>query len=724
MIKRFVLLALCAIVVSKAFAQTFEANGIRYKILSGSDLSRVEVIAGDYPYVGEISIPSVVTYEEKEYIVTQIGANAFQNSVELTAVVIPPTVIQIGTAAFQNTGLLEVSIPNSVVSIAENAFDCENLKILIIQDGEADTELKMVASPSGNFRAVTKVYVGRNISGSQAPFMGVASLIEVEYGDKVTIIGGGAFKACSSLTKVVMGDGIEMIGGDAFMSCHQLREIKLGKNVNEIGNQSFYSSINIENVEMSPKLTKIGSYAFAGCTKLSKILMHTINPPECGYATFSSRIYSSCVLSVPKMAEENYRADSVWKNFSIIEENGEVPGCMFCFEEEMKVCAGSSFELPINLINSIDVVSFQFDLILPEEIVADTEAEVFVKMNENRQSDVALSYNLLDDGSIRIIGISLTSTPIVGNEGELLSLALKVCEQVEGDYSVEIEDVLIVDTKGNELSLPNINGVISVLLYEMGDSNTNGVVNVADASNVVDYVLGKNPQPFSFEASDVNQNNEINIADASGIVNIVLGKDVYEMASVYDRSKEVNSIDIENGDSNSEIFLYLSNTSRFSGFQFDLNLPIGVSLVEILSSDNLPLDYNVEYRKLGDGKYKVIGLSLSNSLLKENQGRLLKFVLEYSSEYKSDGVIEVDNVLFTTPNAIEFKFESVRMNLSLFNSVSEIGESVKIFANRGVIVIVSDNTDIAEIYNMAGVSRKVNVRKGRNEYLIEPGILL
>ena len=63
-------------------------------------------------------------------------------------------------------------------------------------------------------------------------------------------------------------------------------------------------------------------------------------------------------------------------------------------------------------------------------------------------------------------------------------------------------------------------------LYEpnlIGDANGNGVVNVSDVMQVVNYILGEEPSPFIFKQADVNADKLITVSDVMAIVNIILG---------------------------------------------------------------------------------------------------------------------------------------------------------------------------------------------------------
>ena len=67
------LLLLCTTV---ATAHDFEVDGIRYNILSATDLT-VEVTASNTEYSGDIVIPATVAHEGNTYSVTSIGYRAF-----------------------------------------------------------------------------------------------------------------------------------------------------------------------------------------------------------------------------------------------------------------------------------------------------------------------------------------------------------------------------------------------------------------------------------------------------------------------------------------------------------------------------------------------------------------------------------------------------------------------------------------------------------------------
>ena len=105
---------------------------------------------------------------------------------------------------------------------------------------------------------------------------------------------------------------------------------------------------------------------------------------------------------------------------TVVDPNADQPSeTNYMLIPETEAFCGTSIKLPIELVNEDEIISFQCDLYLPDGITkTDVDGKYDITLNNSRNSDFMLNYNKLSDGTLRIIGIAFTSTPIKGNSGE------------------------------------------------------------------------------------------------------------------------------------------------------------------------------------------------------------------------------------------------------------------------------------------------------------------
>ena len=82
-----------------------------------------------------------------------------------------------------------------------------------------------------------------------------------------------------------------------------------------------------------------------------------------------------------------------------------------------------------------------------------------------------------------------------------------------------------VTTQTNKYQVRDVTDTYLPLLngdFIMGDVNGDGVVGIADVTDLIDYILGGDPQPFIIEAADVTNDGLIGIADVTDIIDRIL----------------------------------------------------------------------------------------------------------------------------------------------------------------------------------------------------------
>ena len=277
--KQFKLTLLLIILMSMVGLQAFadwdtstevQVNGLYY-YLDNDNLQAQVTSMPDGEYTGDIGIPSSITYQEKNYSVTDIGYGAFAGCSGLTSITIPNSVTSIGNEAFNScTGLTSVTL-NSNTLVSKAYTTDNNIKTIF---GEQVTE-----------------YV---------------------IGDGVTSIGRSAFRNCSDLTSINIPNSVTSIGGSAFQSCSGLTSVIIPNSVTSIGDYAFYKCYGLESVTIGNGVTSIGDAAFESCNGLKKVIVSDIaawcgisfgneysNPLTCAHHLYSDENTEITDLVIP-----------------------------------------------------------------------------------------------------------------------------------------------------------------------------------------------------------------------------------------------------------------------------------------------------------------------------------------------------------------------------------------------------------------------------------------
>ena len=289
-----VLLALMFLTPISLKAQiSFTVGDIQYWVTNVDE----EVIVDKYVGSDDIltlSVPGTVTYNNQEFTVTSIGANAFSNCNSLKEINIPSSVTSIGYGAFSGcTNLAKVNIPEGVTSIEGCTFyNCTNLTnvnipkgvtsiggLAFMQSNLANVNIPESVTSIGNAaffncRNLTKVNIPEGVTSIEGyTFSSCYSLSEITIPSSVTSIGNRAFNGCTNLAKVNILEGVTSIGEESFLNCNSLNEITIPSSVTSIGKSAFSGCTNLAEVNIPEGVTSIGDYTFYECIGLKTIIL-------------------------------------------------------------------------------------------------------------------------------------------------------------------------------------------------------------------------------------------------------------------------------------------------------------------------------------------------------------------------------------------------------------------------------------------------------------------
>ena len=156
------------------------------------------------------------------------------------------TEIDKGTFAYYYS-LARISIPDSVVSIGESAFE--------------------------NCVALTSVVCGSKVEKiKDNAFAWCLNLVDVKFSSSVVEIGQNAFLNCDHLAYLEIPDSTTFIGNWAFSGCSRLKTVSLGNNVEEIGVCAFSNCYSLSSLVVPSSVKCIDESAFHSCPNLKCVL--------------------------------------------------------------------------------------------------------------------------------------------------------------------------------------------------------------------------------------------------------------------------------------------------------------------------------------------------------------------------------------------------------------------------------------------------------------------
>ncbi len=197
------------------------------------------------------------------YPVTGIGDYGFYECTKLTQVTIPDSVRTISDNAFGGCLALQtVTIGRNVTAIGNGAFyQCGALTRVVIPDSVLTIDIDAFAQ--------------------------CGSLASVTLGNSVTSIGSWAFNGCRALTAVTIPNSVTELASWAFQDCSSLATVKLGNRIETINQGTFYQC-GVESIIIPDNVTTLKKKAFELCTALTSVTLGR------GVTNISEEVFSSC----------------------------------------------------------------------------------------------------------------------------------------------------------------------------------------------------------------------------------------------------------------------------------------------------------------------------------------------------------------------------------------------------------------------------------------------
>ena len=266
--------------------------------------------------------------------------------------------------------------------------------------------------------------------------------------------------------------------------------------------------------------------------------------------------------------------------------------------------AGAQQTLNINLKNENEITAFQFDLTLPSGITVNTmlndddEQVPNVQLTDRKKSKHQLSCIQQEDGSYRVVVISMSNQTFRDNDGAIVAVNVTASSTMSsGSYYAKLSNIHIVPiadgAQGERIDQP--------------DYTTN--INVTNASE------------------DGDEDTKLYISTNSLVA----------------------------GGNSQNIGIALSNSIDVTAFQFDITLPKGMTIENYLNDDdetvpNVQLttrkksSHSISCNNRGDNRYTVVVLSMKNQAFGGNDGDVVSIKVNVPLSMNGNQQVSLSNI--------------------------------------------------------------------------------
>lgn len=571
-------------------------------------------------YSGLLNIPSTVTYEGKTYTVTKIDNYALSNCPELTQLVIPETVIELGdfltikTYNEDEEYLIDPYSPNKLYSIRVNennpVFDSRNGCNAIIET--ATNKLKFGCKN-------TKIPEGIRSIGRSA-FFGLQSLTEITIPSSVEVIGtlvGTPYEFEADYDPAFDSHSYWMDYAMGAFSHSGLTTITLHDNLKVVGHNAF-ASTPLQTVYAGP----FPAYNLKAFDYHARINLYV--PKGCAYA------YENQILPEPYYSWWWGGADwSFWNYINIQEITVDCTDLSLydnaIYAVDVTGWAGKEVNLPIDMKTTYDVKSFQFDINLPDgvELLTSESGDYVVE----KTSRVPKSYEL----EIAKPGTALLNTwrvmaypsglngKIADREGTVLNLALSIPDDISliGEQVVKVSNVKITRTSNTtDLIEDEFISKITVPSYTMGDVDGNRDINVGDVTSMIEAIYGQPADNYDQRAADIDGNGVVDVNDLVCVIDIIYERTSAESnaprrnaARMIDQTGMMMGLGLTEAMAGEEVVLPIvmkGSATDVRGCQLDVTLPQGFELIDCTLPASLEGSYKLYNAEVGAQTYRLL----------------------------------------------------------------------------------------------------------------------
>ena len=278
----------------------------------------------------------------------------------------------------------------------------------------------------------------------------------------------------------------------------------------------------------------------------------------------------------------------------------------------------------------------------------------------------------------------LTKQPVVTCEASAASLP--------GTY-----DIVASDAEAENYEISYEKGTLTITPFRRGDVNNDGHVDVADLTGVVHFILNESTAGLNFESADMDESGAVEINDYAALVKLILNSPKAEAPMIRRSPAILRNLVSLSSDGRGEILVSLLEEGQFTGLQFDLILPDGVTLAEN-GARSESSRHGCWYVRHEDGSYGILCSSMSNAELHEGP------VLRLRTDGRADGTASVCNVVLSDIYSTRHEAAPAETYMDDATSIAGVtGDGLTVRTGNGTLSMLSSQDRTVTVYGVSGM---------------------
>ncbi len=153
---------------------------------------------------------------------------------------------------------------------------------------------------------------------------------------------------------------------------------------------------------------------------------------------------------------------------------------------DFNIKAGETKTLYVNMDNVKEIVAFQFDITLPEGLsfAMNSRGKVITALTD-RAYDHTISSNIQENGSLRVLAVSMNNEYFSGNTGNVIGIDIVASENFSGDYTISLTDIKLSEADATGHNIDRYDYTVNAEMSGISDIVTPCVSVTTDGSDVV-----------------------------------------------------------------------------------------------------------------------------------------------------------------------------------------------------------------------------------------------